>query len=227
MSEAPMDPIFHNVDQGSEEWHACRTGRITASMFSTVRKRLKSGPNRGDYTQEAKTYAFQLALERISGEPQDERFETWQMRRGRELEPEARDRHALRTGLKIAHTGFVETPDGKFGASADGVIEADGISEYKCFTSPASLRKVLHELDVSEQRDQVQGCLAVSGRGWIHLCFYTPGLAGHSSADLVIFEGERDDEYIEELWADLFAFDRLVEEYREHLVSFPAKPIRL
>lgn len=222
-----QDPIIHEVEQGTPDWYGLRAGRVTASMFSAIRKRLKSGPQKGDYTQEAKTYAFQLALERVSGEPQDEGFETWQMRRGRELEPEARMRHALRTGKKIRHAGFVETPDHRFGASLDGLIGDDGAAEYKCFTSPASLRKVLHEMDPSEQRDQVQGGLAITGRAWAHLCFYTPGLAGHSSADLVIYEAERDEDYIEELWTDLFAFDRLVEEYREHLVSFPSTPIRL
>ncbi|AOE60405.1 hypothetical protein QZH45_14320 [Pseudomonas corrugata] len=36
------------------------------------------------------TYAFELAVERIGGAPLDGGFETWQMRRGHELEPEAR-----------------------------------------------------------------------------------------------------------------------------------------
>lgn len=46
----------------------------------------KSGPNKGDFTEAAKDYAFRLAFERISGQLMDEGFTTWQMDRGHELE---------------------------------------------------------------------------------------------------------------------------------------------
>ncbi|WP_206208249.1 hypothetical protein [Xanthomonas oryzae] len=54
-----------------------------------IAKALRGEPV-GDYSDEAKSYAFRLAIERISGEPLDEGFETFAMRRGHELEPYAR-----------------------------------------------------------------------------------------------------------------------------------------
>ena len=81
--------IIVECEQGSPEWHQARAGCITASMFKVARKRLKSGANKGEFTEEAKNYAFRLAVERISGTPLDEGFQTWQMKRGHELEPEA------------------------------------------------------------------------------------------------------------------------------------------
>src|ERR1051326_347485 len=45
------------------------------------------GEKVGDWSDAAKDYAFRLAIERISGKPLDEGFETWSMKRGHELEP--------------------------------------------------------------------------------------------------------------------------------------------
>lgn len=209
------------VDQGSHEWHRARAGAITASMFSEVRKRMKSGPNKGDFSQAAKDYAFRLAIERISGEPlSDEQFSTYAMRRGNELEPEARLLHESHISMLIEHAGFVRTQDGRFGASADGLINHDGGSEYKCLVDPARISQIILSNDISEFTDQVQGGLWLTGRDWWHFCLYCPALEPVGK-ELVIFEVRRDDNYIAALEADLITFDRLVEDCREQLIEAP------
>ena len=135
--------IAHFHQQGSEGWHAARAGVITGSMFATAREKLKSGANKGQPSAAAGDYAFRLAVERISGNPLDEGFETWAMRRGHELEPAARFEHEMAIGVVVEPVGFITTDDGKFGASADGFIGADGGAEYKCLVDPSRLRKVL------------------------------------------------------------------------------------
>jgi hypothetical protein len=156
--------IILDCDQGSPEWLQARCGVITASMFGVARTRLKTGPNKGDFSAAAKDYAFRLAVERISGEPLDEGYQTWAMSRGHELEPAARLAHELAAGVSVKRCGFVLTDDEAFGASADGLIGEDGGSEYKCLIDPARLRQVLIEGDVSDFTDQVQGCLWITGR---------------------------------------------------------------
>ena len=151
-------------EQGSPEWHQARAGCITASMFRVAREKRKINPNKGDFTDAAKNYAFRLAIERISGKPLDEGFETWQMRRGHELEPEARSMHEAMAGVLVDRAGFVVTDDGWFGASADGLIDADGGCEYKCLISPESLIDVLLLEDLSKYMDQIQGCMWITGR---------------------------------------------------------------
>ena len=85
-----------NCEQGSQEWLDARCGLITASMFKEIRAKLKNG----DYSAAAKQYAFRLACERISGELlSEDKFETWEMRRGHELEPEARLGHEAQYSL--------------------------------------------------------------------------------------------------------------------------------
>lgn len=201
--------LIIECEQGSEPWHAARAGAITASMFKVARERLKSGPNKGDFTERAKNYAFRLAVERISGQPLDEGFETWQMRRGHELEPAARAEHEMQVGVLVQRAGFVMTDDRWFGASADGLIGSDGGSEYKCLVSPEGLRDVLLADDISEFIDQVQGCMWITGRKFWHFCLYCPALEPIGK-HLYWRRVERDDAYIEALELDLIKFRELV-----------------
>lgn len=205
-----------NCEQGSEEWHAARAGVITASMFKVARQRLKSGPNKGDFTEAAKNYAFRLAVEKISGIPLDEGFTTWQMKRGNELEPEARRRHEEEAGVIVERAGFILTADDAFGASADGLIGDDKGSEYKCLVSPEGLRDVLLNDDISEFIDQVQGCMWISGRKAWHFGLYCPALAS-IGADFTWREVARDDDYIEALEQDLIQFKQLSDGYYSKL----------
>jgi hypothetical protein len=202
--------------QGSPEWHAARAGVITASMFGTARARLKSGADKGDYSAAAKDYAFRVAIERISGEALDEGFETWQMRRGHDLEPDARREHENATGLVVQRAGFVLTDDSLFGASADGLIGEDGGSEYKCFVAPEKLRSILIDGDWSDLTDQVQGCLWITGRKWWDQCLYCPALAP-AGKNFVRLRVERDDDYIEAMETELLQFERLVTCYQMNL----------
>ena len=239
-----------NCEQGSKEWHQARSGLVTASMFSEIRKvigglteqqqkyvfaiqsgntekealefagykskpraavidRALAGEKCGDYTQAAKDYAFRLAVERISGEPLDEGFSTWAMQRGNELEPAARLEHEKQYGLLIERAGFVF--DGHFGASADGMIDNTGGSEYKCLIDPSRLRTVLIDRDIDQFTDQVQGCLWLTGRDWWHFALYCPALESIDK-HLTVIEVKRDNDYIRDLEIDLKAFDAYVEE---------------
>lgn len=206
--------ILHTAPQGSPEWHAARAGVITASMFATCRQKLKSGPSKGEFAAAAGDYAFRLAVERISGQPLDEGFETWAMRRGHELEPAARLEHELAIGVVVQPAGFVTTDDNLFGASADGLIGEDGGAEYKCLVDPSRLRRVLLTGDISEFMDQIQGGMWITGRTWWDFCLYCPAL---ESIGLQLWHRrvERDDNYIDQMEMDMIAFERLVSE-NEH-----------
>lgn len=203
-------------DQGSEEWLRMRAGVITASMFGAARGRLKSGPNKGDFTEAAKNYAFRTAIERISGEPLDEGFETFAMRRGHELEPAARVEHEMQTGLVVQRAGFVLSDDGRYGCSADGLIGDDGGAEYKCFIDPAKLRSFHIDDDASDVFEQAQGCMWLTGRKWWHIGLYCPALASVNK-QLWWRKFDRDDAFIDAMRVDLERFRALVDEYEEAL----------
>lgn len=202
---------------GEPQEYALQASGYKRPPTADVVARALRGEPVGDFTEAAKNYAFRLAIERISGEcTEGDEFETFAMRRGRELEPKARERHEFEAEVTVVPTGLVLTDDRKFGASADGLIEPDGGSEYKCLVSPERIRHIVLDRDITEFADQNQGCMWLTGRSWWHFCLYCPALESVGRA-LTMFHVDRDDDYINALELDLLAFDRLVCEYETKL----------
>lgn len=191
------------VQGGADEAEAMRVAGYKAAPRADAIKRALAGEKVGSFSDAAKDYAFRLAVERISGEPLDEGgFSTFAMRRGQEMEADARDAHAFASDVVVTPAGFVVTVDGKFGASADGLIGSDGGAEYKCLIDPARIREILLAGNIDEFMDQVQGGMWITGRQWWHFCLYCPALASVDKA-LTVFEVKRDDDYIEAMEQDL------------------------
>ncbi len=204
------------IRRGLSPTAACTEAGYKKSPTSDAIVRALDGEVVGAPSEAACNYAFKVAIERISGEPLDEGFQTWQMKRGNDLEPDARMHHELAANIMVVRAGFVMTDDGKFGGSADGLIGDDEGSEYKCLVSPKELREVLMNDDISEYIDQIQGCLWLTGRKRWHFCMYCPALApiGRHLYWRVV---DRDDAYIESLESDLIAFERMVSDYERGL----------
>lgn len=183
---------------------------------STIIEKAIAGEPVGDYSEEAKNYAFRLAIERISGEPLDEGFETFAMRRGKDLEPAARAEHEIQSGLIVQRAGFVLSDCSYFGCSADGLIGSDGGSEYKCFINPEKLRSFHVDNDASEVFEQAQGCMWITGRQWWHIGLYCPALE-LVGKQLWWRRFERDEAFIASMRSDLEQFRSLVDRYEREL----------
>lgn len=218
--------IVYDAPQGSPEWLASRAGVVTASMFVEARKKLKSGPKKGLFSEAAESYAFRLAVERISGTPLDEGFSTWAMKRGQELEPAARAEIEVKLGVFIDAAGFVCTDDLKFGASADGFIDLDGGVEIKCLVDPSRIRNVILNNDISEFMDQIQGGMWITGRKWWQFALYCPALEP-VGLHLWMKRVERDDNYINEMELDLLEFEKLVSQNEKALREYHDEPMKL
>jgi hypothetical protein len=206
------------VRSGLDEAAAREVAGYKQPPKSETVKRAIAGQKVGDPSDKALNYAFRTAIERISGVPLDEGFETWQMKRGHDLEPAARLAHETAAGVMVERAGFVTTDDGRFGASADGLIGDDGGSEYKCLVSPEGLRAVLLSDDISEFTDQIQGCMWITNRRYWHFALYCPALAP-IGVDLYWRRVERDEEYIAALEIDLLQFSALVDQYENTLLK--------
>jgi len=195
----------YNHEQRSPEWYKSRAGCITGSMFSSARYKTK----KGDWSSEARKYAFQLAMERLGGKAMESDLETWAMRRGKELEPMARKRHGEVIGQEIKPCGFFTSDDGRFGTSPDGLIGDDGVAEYKCLVSPDSIYKVVVEDDLSEYIDQIQGHLWITDRKWCDFVVYLPQLA-EVGRDIYKKRIVKDSAYVDLMSKELEFFDILV-----------------
>ena len=194
-----------NVAQESADWMLARCGMFTASRASDLMARTKSGPS----ASRGNLLAL-LAIERLTGYP----VETYQndaMRRGNELEGEARDAYSFSTGNPVQESGFVVNDAlPRTGCSPDGLIGDDGLVEIKC---PASMAKHLEALrsnsHAHEYRWQLQHQLLVTERQWVDAVSYDPRFPEH--LQLAVVRVHRDNEAIQSLITEITAADAEVE----------------
>lgn len=199
-----MKTLTHDFEQGTEEWHKARAGKCTASMFSTALDKLRSGK----ISKKALDYAHRLAHERIAGESLDDTFTTWQMRRGSELEWQARAEYEIERFVFVKQCGLIVADD-FFGYSPDGFVGDEGLIEIKTPSSPSVLSSLIIGKDFSEYMHQIQGGMWITGRKWCDLIVYAPQLK-EAGKELNVTRIKRDDEFIGAMEKELLEFQALV-----------------
>lgn len=185
-----------NCIQGSEEWFLARAGIPTASEFATVLAKGKGKSSAESRTR--RSYLLKLAGERITGKPMVS-YSGRHTERGHEMEPEARDYYAFMRDVDPVLIGFVRNEIA--GASPDSLIGDDGLLEIK-----TALPHILGELILKDQfppehRAQTQGQLWVTGRAWVDIIVYWPGMPP------LIKRTHRDEPYIANLAAAVAQFN--------------------
>jgi putative phage-type endonuclease len=187
------------LKQGSQEWHSVRCGRFTGSRFGDLMASTRSGPSAS-----RKALLATLAVERLTGQT----VETYQndaMRRGSELEAEARERYAFLTDSTVRQLAFIVHRELDYcGVSPDGLVGKDGLVEIKCPSNMAkhvdALRSGAH---ATEYKWQIQGQMWVTERRWCDAVSYDPRFP--EELQVAITRVERDDKAIKELEAAVIA----------------------
>ena len=202
--------IFVQCAQGTEEWHAARAGVVTASTFSDaleVLKRASGDKKPGDPSSASDKLAIATAIERISGKPYGDTFQTFAMKRGSEQEAYARMRYEARCTAFVDEAGIVLTDDRMFGYSTDGFVGSEGMIEIKVPLDPIKVLSIIETGDISEYKHQIQGGLWITGRKWCDFCLGIPDLAGLGNGnELYVQRVNRDDNFIEEMESGLIKF---------------------
>ena len=167
--------IYEKVRQGSEEWHAMRRGRPTASQFSRI---ITS--KTGALSKSADDYISELIAECFCPEWVDFAGNKY-TDRGTELEPEARAAFEAHTGLEVHQVGFCTREDGYVGCSPDGLIMgADSHwiqgAEFKCPAPKTHVGYVREGVLPDAYVQQVHGSMAVTGLNSWHFFSFFPGL---------------------------------------------------
>lgn len=193
-------------DQNTEEWREARAGIPTASEFSTILAKGRSGGE----SKTRRTYLCKLAGEVITGEPM-ENFSNAHMERGHELEPQARALYEVIRDVEVEQVGFIR--NGRKGCSPDGLVGADGMTEIKTKLPHLMVDTILRGDVPPEHKAQTQGQLWVAEREWVDFNAYWPGFP------LFTVRSYRDEEYIKTL-AD--AVDRFNEELDEMVAKVRA-----
>lgn len=186
------------VEQGTDEWHAARLGRATASRFKDVMTKIRLGE-----AAAVKNYRAELSAEQLTGN-REELFTTAAMQWGIDNEPVARLRYELASGNDVEETGFFAHPDIMTGASPDGLVGDDGLLEIKCPNTATHIETLRKRKLPSQYYWQVMGQMWLTGRKWCDFVSFDPRLP--ENAQYICIRVDRDDKAIAELEEEIKEF---------------------
>jgi len=186
-------------EQGSPEWLAAKLGIPSASMFAKI------VTTKGIWSASADAYINQLVAERLTGE-REEVFQSHHMLRGTELEPDARDLYSLISDAEVTEVGFCLHDTLAAGCSPDGLIGEEGGLEIKAPAPATHVEYLRGGVLPSKYKQQVMGCLWITGREWWDFVSY------HPTMKPLIVRVERDEEYIAALEKCVTKAVNLIEE---------------
>lgn len=155
---------FHIIDepQRSPAWFAARAGRLTGSRAADMLSKIQRGE-----AAARRDYRLQLAVERLTGAPQENGFCNADMQRGVDMEPVAFAAYEAATGEMVRRTGFICADEHMAGCSLDGDIsDFAGIIELKVPKSTTHIGYFKSGALPSAYRPQVQHNLWVTGAEW-------------------------------------------------------------
>lgn len=188
-----------NAPQGTEAWRIERAGSATASCFSHVLAKIKTGE-----AATRRKYRIQLVTERLTGVPCSS-YVNAAMQYGIEQEPFARMAYEAATGLLAIEAPFRKHPMiGYCGASPDGEIGEDGLLEIKCPESLTHVEYLTGGVLPSDYVPQVQGQMWVTGRHWCDFVSFDPRMP--LKLQLFRVRVERDEAYCKRLESETVAF---------------------
>lgn len=197
-----------DLEQRTSAWKDARVGFVTASRICDVLAK----PRKGSKESAARSnYRAQLICERLTEKSQEREFQTWDTKRGIELEPFARVEYELKRGVMVNTVGFVKhTTIQMAGCSPDGEVGADGLVQIKCPKNAIHLEYLLTGIVPVEYRPQMHFEMACTGRQWSDFVSYNPNLPEH--LQLFVVRLKRDDGEISRIEEEVLKFNAEIEE---------------
>ena len=145
-----------NIQQLSPEWFAARCGIPSSSNFDKI------VTSAGAPSKQAQKYMYQLVAERITGF-KETGYTNDTMKRGIELEGEARGLFEIITENDVKQVGLCYDDDKKYLCSPDGLLGDCGL-ELKNPLSHTHVSYLLNNQQlVKDYHHQVQGAMLVTG----------------------------------------------------------------
>nr|WP_235661080.1 lambda exonuclease family protein [Candidatus Hamiltonella defensa] len=155
------------MQQRTPDWFQARCGKVTASRLGDLMAKTRAG-----VAASRARYQAELICERLTGQ-REEGFVTAAMRRGTELEPEARDLYRLYSGNEVKEVGLIPHPTlPDFAASPDGLVNPEGLLEIKCPNAWTHLELLKTGQIKTPWRLQMQAQMRCTGRAWCDFVSY-------------------------------------------------------
>jgi len=167
---------FRVIDapQRSSAWFAARAGRVTGSVAAAM---MANGKGKGAESVQRRDLRIRLALERITGQPEEDGsgYVSTAMQHGIDTEAEAVAAYEVLTGQMVSTTGFLSHNVLQAGCSLDGHIgEFDGICEFKCPKSSTHLRYLREKVLPDDYKWQVIHNLLITNASYCDFVSYDP-----------------------------------------------------
>ena len=191
------------IQQGTEEWHQLRLGKVTASRVADILAKTKSGASasRGNYL-------IELALQRVT-KTIEESYSNSAMEWGVATEPQARVAYEVSTGNFVDQIAFVNHPTIEgFGCSPDGLV-GEGLIEIKCPNSATHWSYIKANEPPQKYIIQMQAQMSVTGAKWCDFVSFDPRMPERSQ--LLIIRVNRDEEFIADMENEIKQFLNEVE----------------
>ena len=196
------------VQQGTDEWHQLRLGKVTASRVADILAKTKTGASAS-----RQNYLIELALQRATKviEPS---YTNSAMEWGTATEPQARVAYEVASHNFVDQIAFVDHPTIEwFGCSPDGLVGNEGLIEIKCPNSATHWEYYKSKEPPKKYWIQMQAQMAVTGRKWCDFVSYDPRMP--ENLRIFVQRVERNDVYIKMLEGEVRTFleeiDRKVE----------------
>lgn len=205
--------IIVECEQRTPEWYEARLGVVTASELDRILT-----PVELKKSTQAAAYRYRLLAEWLTGKPHESYSEGEWMKRGTELEDEARRYYEALTDKELRQVGFVYHDDTKLvGCSPDAIEERNGKIvgglEIKVPAPGTHVSYLLADRLPREYILQVQGQMFVTGAGtWDWLSY-------HPDMKPVLLTVKRDERIIDALQLALDDFLATMLRERELLAA--------
>jgi len=165
-----------DCEQRSDEWRIARMGRLTGSRAVDMMARVKSG----GYSTARRNVIQAMALEQVTGRPEEQGPQTYDMRRGSEKEPEIICAYEALTGEIVQKTGFLACESIMAGCSLDGhVNNFEGIQELKAPKQATHFDYLQGRVVPAEYYYQCVHNLWVTGAQWCDFISWHPDYPAH------------------------------------------------
>lgn len=186
--------------QGSDEWHAMRIGKVTASRVADIMRKGRSGA----VSATRQRYLGELVAERLTGRP-TEGFKSADMQWGNDTEAQAISTYTVFSGATLSPVAFVDHPTiGMCGASPDHFVDGDGLVEIKCPATHTHIATLLGDAIAPDYMTQMQWQMACTGRAWCDWVSFDPRLP--EDMQLHVQRVDRNGDKIKELEAAVIEF---------------------
>lgn len=202
-----------SIDQGTDDWHTARLGKVTASRLGDLMAKTKSG-----YSTSRRNYLMELLCQRLTGE-REETYTSSEMQWGIDNEPLARTCYEVDKDILVEEVGLFDHPeiDG-FAASPDGLVGEDGLIEIKCPKTKTHIDFIQTlKIDPKYQK-QMTAQMLCTGRNWCDFVSFDPRLP--ENLQFVCVRYNLDEELASEIVGEVTEFlselDGLTEKMRNY-----------